>query len=498
VTVNVHRTTIFLLAIILAGLEPTSAQSPATPQPGQPAQLTPGFPQGTLDQLLQSSALKSHLSFTVHDAMSGDVLFDYQGHQPRNPASNMKLITAATALAKLGGHFSWITGFYGTPEPSGYLPRLTVRGSGDPSLSSRDLLVIAAKLKTLGVRSVGEVMVVDGYFDNQILPPGFEQKPKEFAAFRAPVSAFSVNASAYTLTITPAQADQPAHVVVDGSGYFIIDNRVTTATGKAPNVIAEQIPRTGQMELRLRGQVPVGSSGISVKRRVEDPSTYAGHALVEALRTLGVGGKARVLVSRAQLDAIPQLATHRSPPLAVVLRALGKDSDNFYAEMILKTVAAEAMHKPGSSSQGVQIATRFMEQLGATDTGTRMVNGSGLYAGNLVTSSQLTRLLVAMHGRSDARPEYIAHLAVAGVDGTLSKRLGNKPTRGVIWAKTGTLDNVAALSGYILGPSAGKVWAFSFLADNIEGHVGEARSLCDQALRILTQNLYKAEAAAAL
>jgi D-alanyl-D-alanine carboxypeptidase/D-alanyl-D-alanine-endopeptidase (penicillin-binding protein 4) len=121
-----------------------------------------------------------------------------------------------------------------------------------------------------------------------------------------------------------------------------------------------------------------------------------------------------------------------------------------------------------------------------------MINGSGLFQGNLVTTELFSQVLVAMYGDPSLHPEYIAHLAVGGADGTLARRFTQLPVPRIVRAKTGTLNDVIALSGYVLGPKPGRAYAFSFLANGVKGKQGAARGLIDKVVETLASDLHSA------
>jgi D-alanyl-D-alanine carboxypeptidase/D-alanyl-D-alanine-endopeptidase (penicillin-binding protein 4) len=441
----------------------------------------------TLNALLTTAALGNRVGLSVVDARTGAVLFAHNPDLALNPASNEKLITAATALSALGGDFRMLTGVYGQIEGDGITGGLYLKGGGDPTLRLADFVELAQALVDRGVRRVDEVVVDGTYFDDHFLPPAFEQQPNEIAAFRAPISALAVDENAYDLRIVPGAAEGDAATIrLAASGYFDVTNEVTTSATGEPRVIADQRGSGERLTLRVRGTVPLGIRGVSYRRRVENPVPFAGHAFVEALRRLGIRTPVRVRVAATPPGA-PLLTSHRSPPLFQILTALGKDSDNFVAEMVLKVVGAER-RRPGRTAEGAAAALALLETAGVPRGAATIVNGSGLFDGNLIAASHFTRLLSYVYRAPALRSEYLAQLAVAGVDGTLANRLRDVP-RGVVRAKTGTLNNAIALSGYVLGPND-EALAFSVLTNDVAGKHGPARTLCDETVRALVARLH--------
>lgn len=446
--------------------------------------------QDTVRALVAAAKLGEHVGVSIIDLASGREVASHHANLPLNPASNMKLVTAAASLIGLGADFRARTGLYGRLQGDSVDGGLYLKGYGDPTLDNADLLALARDLYAVGVRKVDEVIVDGSYFDDQILPPAFDQQPDEVSPFRAAVAAVSVNDNAYTLRVRPgAAAGDPARVDLDGPGHFVLTNKIATTPGGPPNVIAVQSSKGDKLLLRLSGAVPLGASTLAYRRRVESPLHYAGYVLVDALHALRIQAPERVALRKTPVGA-SLLASHTSPPLAQVLFALGKQSDNFVAEMLLKVLAAERVKPPGTSAEGARQAIETLKRLGVPTANVRMVNGSGLFRGNAIAAGHLSRLLEAVHRDAALRPEFLAHLAVGGVDGTLADRLQTLPTPRIVRAKTGTLADVVALSGYVLGPTPGSGMAFSVLANDVGGKVHAARQLADAIVTAIAADLY--------
>ncbi len=439
---------------------------------------------------IDRAGLGEQLGVSLLDVRSGRSIFAHNPMLALDPASNQKLVTAAAALTELGPDFRMLTGLYGRMEGDAVVSGLHFKSYGDPTLQSADLVGLAEQLVARGVKSVDEIIVDGTYFDDQILPPGFDAQPNEISPFRAAVAAVSVNASAYTLRVAPGTAvDAPAHVSLDAEGYFALSNGITTSERGALEVIAVQNQKDDKLVLRVSGSVALGTPVVAFRRRVEAPLYFAGYALVEALRAVRIQVPRRVRVAKMP-SGLALLASRRSPPLAEQLSALGKHSDNFVAEMLLKVLGAERGGLPGSTESGARVALHALKRLNVSTGGLRILNGSGLFAPNRVAAGQLTQLLAAMYNNPGTRPEYVAHLAIAGVDGTLSRRLTQLPAPRVVRAKTGTLDAVITLSGYVLGRTPERVFAFSVLANGVRGKQQAARELADAVALNAAQHLW--------
>lgn len=448
----------------------------------------------SLSATVQAAQLGDGISISVVDLKTGQPVYALRERTLRNPASNLKVLTAAAALLELGPDYRFRTGLYGHQQGHRLAGPVYLRGFGDPSLDTGDFLQLAQDLVLRGVTQVERVVIDDSFFDAEVLPPAFEQQPWEPASFRAAVSAVSVNRNAFSFRVQPGTGPKtPALVHLDAPAYFQVENLITTGEGRRLNVIAIQEDGDAQMVLKLRGVIPQGMAGVSYRRRVASPSDYAGHVLVGALKNAGI----TVENPRPQRGATPAnaplLVQHSSQPLSQILRELGKYSDNFVAEMVLKVLGAERRGVPGTSAHGAEVVHARLAALGIEVPDLTLVNGSGLFDGNLVAPKHITDLLEAMVPHNDCWPEFLSQLSVGGQDGTLHNRLLSLPQGVVVRAKTGTLNDVIALSGYILGKRSDEGFAFSILANGIRGHQSATRTMVDNLIQQLAEHLAKTQ-----
>jgi D-alanyl-D-alanine carboxypeptidase/D-alanyl-D-alanine-endopeptidase (penicillin-binding protein 4) len=418
------------------------------------------------------------ISVEVADVDTGQILASFHEHTAVNPASNAKLYTAAAALATLHGDHRFTTALLGTVKGGTVTGNLVLRGFGDPSLTTADLFELAQQLKGAGVRQVaGDVMVDQRFFDEESTPPGFEQQPNEWASFRAPVSAVAVNENTVTLSVRPTEIGAPAVVHFDPPGFVDVEGDVKTAAGGADTVGLELSGNGGRLHAKLSGAVSRDSHLVRYTRRVDDPTLLAGYALKAALEQfeVKVGGDVKVAAGKEG----PVIVHHESAPLSALLYSLGKQSDNFYAEMVFKSLGGEAKGRPAKSAAGADIVERWVEKVGAGDTGLVIKNGSGLFDSNRTTAASVVALLRAAWRDPSVQPEFVAQLSVGGVDGTLKHRFRGGRARRLVRAKTGTLEDAAALSGYLLSPSGHGAVAFAILFNHVAGKVAAARAAAD-------------------
>ncbi len=225
-----------------------------------------------------------------------------------------------------------------------------------------------------------------------------------------------------------------------------------------------------------------GSSATRAARKTR--ALLAGYALKALLEKADVKVSGDVKLGTARGHT---LAKHASEPLSSLLYALGKQSDNFYAEMIFKSLSGEARSRPAKGADSADLVTRFLSTIGASDSGLIIKNGSGLFDANRVTAWSTVELLRWAWRDPAIQPEYVAQLSVGGVDGTLHKRFHQELTRRRVRAKTGTLDDVIALSGYVLRDGGRGPIAFSVFFNHVGGKQDGARHAADRLVELVTR-----------
>ena len=442
--------------------------------------------------LVRDRALKdAQIGVVIMDADNGDILAQSGEHTVLNPASNAKLYTAAAALAMLKATHRYQTTLSGSVK-SGGVSNLVLRGHGDPSLRSRDLWQMVAELKAYGVRRIeGDIFVDQKFFDEQTTPPAFEQQPNEWAAFRAPVSAVALNGNTVTLAIRPTTPEQSATSWFDPPGFVDVDGAVKTGEDGADSVILALSPNGKRLSAKLAGTVGADAKLVRYTRRVDDPRLLAGYALKAILDEQGMKVAGDVKLGSGSGEKGSVIARHESEPLSALLYPVGKNSDNFYAEMVFKSIAAESKARPAKSQEAAEVVTAWLAKNDLGDTGLVIKNGSGLFDSNRTTAFSTAKLLRHCWQDSSMKNEFVAQLAIGGVDGTLHKRFRDTRARRAIRAKTGTLDDAIALSGYVLGPGGKNTIAFSILFNRVAGHAASARMAADKLVQLIYERQWK-------
>ena len=405
------------------------------------------------------------LGAELDDVESGAVLGSVSANTPENPASNQKILTTATVLHHLGAEYRFKTSLCGARSGES-VPKLVLRGSGDPSLSTEDLRELAKGLSQTGVKRVGDVLLDQSFFDSHYVPPAFEQQPEEWAAFRAPVSAVSLNRNVTTLNVAPTELGSAAHVWFDPEGFVDVTGTVQTENLERPQSVKLTLKESGtRLAALVAGGIQPNSAPFHWSRRASDPTLLAGYGLKAVLSAEGIQVSGKIATGGESEQA--ELVVHQSQPLREILPELGKDSDNFYAETLLKDLGAKIKGTPGTSANGASVVLDYLREIEALDSGTRITNGSGLFDANRISAHTLVKTLLRAYRDPNMSRVFVEQLAVGGVDGTLKHRFAAFKKQRSIHAKTGTLDNVIALSGYAMRPDGSSPVAFSLIVSGI-------------------------------
>ena len=430
---------------------------------------------------------KAKLAVSVVDLATGGELVARDADRGMSLASTAKLLTSTAALAALGGGFRWRTAVFGAePDDKGAIAgELYVKGHGDPMLGAAELRALAADVAARGVRAVDRLVVDGSYFDGVVDPPHFDDQKTETAGFRAPVASFGVARSTITVTVVADPAGA-ATVTLDpdpgpDASIKLVNKGVTSVTAGRTRLEVGVKPRSGRLELEVSGQIRWGEGSWEVRKRVPDPARFAGEVFRRALIEHGVKVKARAIGSGVVPVTAKLLASHESAPLSEVVRHMNKLSDNYLAESVLKTLGAETKATPGPAAwaDGRAALHAYLATIGMPKAGYRADNGSGLFDATEVSAKQVTTVLRAAHSDFRIGPDLIASLPVAGVDGTLAKRWHGHPAKGHVRAKTGTLDKVTTLAGYLALDGLHPL-GFAILVNDIPpGQRGSARTAAD-------------------
>jgi D-alanyl-D-alanine carboxypeptidase/D-alanyl-D-alanine-endopeptidase (penicillin-binding protein 4) len=486
------------LAVLAVALVSACARHvpPAVAPPRNPAAVR--ALQSDLNRIFDTSLLSHALvGVEVRSLATGELLYTRNAARFVMPASNMKIVTMSASAERLGWDYRFETALVSdAPIEDGILRGdLIVVGSGDPSINSRDDRATtvfnewAAQLKAAGLRAVdGRLIGDDDAFDDEGLGPGWSWDYLAYG-YAAPIGALQFNENLVQVTLKPGNAPgAPAAVEIAPveSGLALVNRVVTGEQNTAASIDLYRLP--SRAELEVVGTIPAGADSITRAASVDNPTAFFVRALKAALIARGIDVRGEAVDIDDLGEARPAaagrrvLATSQSPPLAVIGTTLMKVSQNLYAETLLKTLGRG--DRPCSTDRGRDVVREVLESWGVQPGGYIQSDGSGLSRYNYVTADAIVTILAHMYSDPRHRDAFAATLPIAGRDGTIAGRLKGTRAEANVRAKTGSIANVRALSGY-LATRDGEPLVFSIIAN----HFNLPSSTVDYAVDVAVETL---------
>ncbi len=455
-------------------------------RPAPPPPLASALAPLTEDALFSTAAV----SLQVVNVRTGEEVYAWGEDRPLLPASTMKLLTTAAALRTLGPDFRFATWVLagGELDGAGVLDgNLYVRGQGDPTMVVERMWRLAHDLKLRGLREVsGDIVFDESYFSGPTTVPGWDKEHdiESGPTYFATLGALSVNQNVATIVVRPGeQAGEAAIAEFDSpTAAVVLKNEVGTGskTSRAWVKIDRRVdPETGKITtFNLTGNLPAGGTTERYHRTIADPlGNYIGLMQLlfkqHGIRVRGSWGGG-VTAASATL-----LVKAESEPLAEIVAATSKQSNNFMAEQLLRVIGAERLGLPGTTEKGALVVADYLQSLGIQKDQFHLINGSGLSRDITLRPSAVNAVLIDMHHSPEFGPEYVASLSVGGRDGTLRSRFREDGMAGRVRGKTGTLAGVHCLAGYIHAADD-EIYAFTFLVNEIDGALSRARKVHDR------------------
>lgn len=473
-----------LLALILAA--PPAAADAGKPPPAPKARGQAKLVTRFAELLRDPAVAGARVGIVVGRADGGPWLYSLDAAAQLHPASNNKLVTTAAALVELGPTFRYRTDLAATGFEDGVADTLYLVGRGDPRFVNESLWALVEDARARGLRKVkGDLVVDDTWWTKDRLAPGFEEKPEDDAAYRAATGAMSLNFNSVAITLEPGAVvgARPLVRIRPDSGFLDVLNEATTSARGAERLALKARAKEDRTGIVVSGRIPLKHRGVSVRRRVDNPPVYAGMAAKWMLERAGipVGGAVK---TGAAPKKHRRLARHVSPAMGSLVGDVNKLSNNFMAEHLVRTLGREK-GKAGDWKNGAAVVRRFLDDRVKLEGPYRYINGSGLFGETRFSATQMAQLLRYMHNHSPALPEFPASLAIAGRDGTLRSR-NRELALGTVRAKTGTLDGVVCISGYITFAD-GTPGVFSILMNGLKARAWAVWKVQDAILKALAE-----------
>ncbi len=420
-----------------------------------------------LSSIASSKCLsRAKVGIKIVSVDTGKTIFEKNADELLIPASNMKILTAAAALSHLKPEYQFKTVlFHDGKITNGTLKgNLYVKGYGAPDLVAEKIWVMLKELISSGIERIdGDIVGDDSYFDAMTRPPGWPSTIRD-NPYGAPISALSCNFNSVKITIVPGPfGGKPFVFLFPFNDFFTIVNTAVTENTKK-DLYMGRVFENGQNRIVVSGSISPHSAEISDYRSVDEPTLYTLSSIRETLKEMGVETTGTIRKGSVPSSAKEALV-FRSKPLAQILYDMNKNSNNFMAEMIIKTLGAEMISLPGTTEKGCDAVRLFMKNAGIDVSKIRITDGSGLSRGNIITAASLVSVLQHMERSFAESYEFAASLPIGGADGTLDRQFRDKHIARKVRAKTGYINGVKSLAGYIENKS-GEQFAFAFLVNS--------------------------------
>lgn len=432
-----------------------------------------------LEELFSDPAFyTAHWGVAIQSLDTGEFFYLRNERKGFMPASNMKLFTTAAALVKFGPDFTLQTHVYanGTINNGVLYGDLILRGMADPALSGRyydgDMTYVfrawVDSLKEAGIQKIdGRILGDDSYFEDQRLGDSWSW---DYLSdyYAAQISALTFNDNCVDIIFTPGEsAGEPTTFRLEpDTDYITVENHVMTA---------DRVEGTEIDLYRQQGKNRVVCTGTLSKKTqrhrewvtVENPALYTAKIFRSVMLEHGISvGKAmdiNELDDDYDYDYSQRVAIHQAPPLYEIVKTVNKVSQNLFAELLLRVLGKEYGGK-GCAEKGETVAKEWFATIGINPDEIFMADGSGLSTINMVSPQGVTELLRAMRQHPYGR-YYYQSLPIAGVDGTIADRMQGTAAENNVHAKTGYIDRVRALSGYVTTMD-GEELCFSMIVNN--------------------------------
>jgi D-alanyl-D-alanine carboxypeptidase/D-alanyl-D-alanine-endopeptidase (penicillin-binding protein 4) len=427
------------------------------------------------------------LSVYVADVETGEAILEWNGNEPRNPASTIKLLTTLVALDVLGPTYRWRTDVFAEGElDDGRLSGdLVLKGYGDPFLVTERVWQLLRNIRHAGVREItGDLLLDDSWFDvGEYDPAAFDHQP--LRAYNVAPNALLMNFKVVRYWFEPDLANGGVNVRLDPALDNVrVDNRLGLANGSCRGFqrgITVTANKTVN-EVTFSGRFPNGCTRYAMDRTALSHNEFVYGLFDSMWRDSGGsfdGSWRNVVVAE---DAEP-LLSFNSLPLTEMITRINKHSNNVMARQLLYTLGAESNGAPGTQDNGKAVISKWLADNGLASTEIAIENGAGLSRKTRTTARDMAKML-QFAWRQPYMPEYLASMSLSGLDGTLRRRFANTGLVGKAHLKTGSLDHVTAIAGYLQSRS-GRRFAVVAMQNFEDIHRGPGEEIQEALLRWL-------------
>ena len=425
------------------------------------------------------------LSIYIEDVESGEVVLSWLPDEPRNPASTMKLITTLVALDVLGPAYRWTTDVYALGDISdGQLDGdLLLKGHGDPFLVTERVWQMLRDIRRSGIDSIsGDLLLDDSYFDiGEYDPAAFDKQP--LRAYNVAPNALLMNFKVVRYWFEPN--GQSVNVRIEPPlENLSVDNRLRLVPGYCGGYQRGiTVSNNGDNDhVTFSGKFPSGCKRYAMDRAVLSHNEFA-YGLFSSIWQESGGEFDGAWRKAVAPEDVEPLLSFESPPLTEMIAAVNKHSNNVMARQVLYTLAAEVLGPPGTEEAGREVISQWLHESKLETSELAVENGAGLSREARITAADMATLL-RFAWRQPYMPEYLSSMSLTGLDGTLSRRFRGSELVGKAHMKTGSLDHVTAIAGYLQARS-GRRFSVVVLHNHEDVHRGPGEEVQEALLRWL-------------
>jgi D-alanyl-D-alanine carboxypeptidase/D-alanyl-D-alanine-endopeptidase (penicillin-binding protein 4) len=405
------------------------------------------------------------------------------------PASISKVATSSAVLEYFPPGYKFKTQLVssGTVQDKTLRGDLYLKGGGDPSFVSENMWFLVNNFKRNEVQKIeGDIVVDDSLFDAKRYDSS-RQPERVDRAYDAPVGAMSFNWNSINIFVRPAEkAGQPATVFLDpDNDYVRLVNKTTTTSSGEHSIVASRVEdkNFGGDVIHVAGKIAKGAKEVVIFKNITQPDIWSGYNLKSFLAQRGITVTGKIRSGKAPLNSTV-MAEAESKGVEGSLADMNKFSNNYVAEMLTKDLGT-LKGGQGTLDAGMQMINEHLKKLGLPEDQYYFQNPSGLTRDNRISAYAMWKVISHLRNDFKVQPEFLTSLPIAGIDGTLKKRMKNSPGERWVRAKTGYLTDVVSLTGYA-GRSDGRVFTFTFIFNGTKDE-GSVRNFYDQMLIALTK-----------
>ena len=404
------------------------------------------------------NSVKQQVGFYLYDIDNNRVVSSYKDTRALKPASLLKILTSYGALRTLGTEYTFKTKVYVEGQRGSYVDRLIIEGGGDPSLDIEELWKLAREIKKAGIQKIGTVVLDDSLYMNI-------NKREGQRAYEARATALALNYNSMEFKVCPTSINTPASVTNEPFEYYVnLNGKILTDSKKhfyTIDEVKDDNLDSSSNSYNLSGHIKFNAPCDTFYRSVGDSLLYFTQVFYDFLTYLNIQTSKKFVASVKNSNA-KLLFNHISIPLKQILQGLNHYSVNVTADHLVYAVGNTQMGK--NFDVGLDVLNNLARDFGC-NTNCFVVDGSGLSHQNLITARTLGNILVSISKTPSLSVEFENSLPTMGKSGTL-KNVHYLPSSVIVRAKTGTINGVRGLAGYIYS-QRGKKYSFVIMQNKV-------------------------------